>query len=190
LKTKSQPLWSGYRKLSDEALIHRYVHRHEEVAVHCLFDRYGHLVYGVCRRYLDQAGAAKEATRHIFIRLLDDLKKYHIPQFRPWLYRATKNYCLMQLHKSIHGSAPVVNTACEAGFDSDVYGRIEDESSVDMLNKAFLELPEEQRRCIELFYRQKINYAGIALKTGYTPQQVKEFIRNGKNLLSVKWVHR
>lgn len=183
---KPQVQSSEYRKLPDEELIYRFVHRQEQVAITYLYERYAHLVLGVCCKYLNDTEAAKDATQQIFIRLLDDLKKYNIEKFKPWLCQVARNFCLMQLRQSI----PVVNnefiTNMDMEFEEDMHHKLEQEKAFEKLEDALKELNDEQRTCIELFYLKKMTYASISKQTGYTLLQVKSFIQNGKRNLKIK----
>lgn len=177
---------SDYRKLSDEEVIHRYVHRHESAAISCLYERYAHLVLGVCFKYLNDADSAKDATQQIFIKLLDDLKRFEILRFRPWLLQVTRNHCLMHLRKTI----PVTNNTIALGedmeFEEELHPGMEREQLIGNLEAALETLNPEQRTCIELFYLKKMNYAAIAEHTGYTLMGVKSHIQNGKRNLKTK----
>lgn len=188
LKTKHPLLLSDYRKLCDEDVIHRYVHRNEHSAFTCLYERYAHLVLGVCFKYLNNGEAAKDATQQIFIKLLEDLKRFEIVNFKAWLLQVVRNHCLMQLRKSV----PVVNNTIELGehmeFEEELHPVAEREQLLQLLESSLTELNQEQRTCIELFYLQKMNYAMIAEKTGYTMMQVKSHIQNGKRNLKNKLV--
>lgn len=177
-----------YKKLSDEELVFRYAHRGEQIAFTCLFERYGHLVFGVCLKYLKDTEAAKDATQQIFIKLLEDLKRFKIETFKPWLYQVAKNFCFMQLRKV----TPIVNNEIKTNDDADMefeddwHQKIEKEQMLDRLEVAVTELNEEQRVCIDLFYLQKKTYQEIAIQTGYTLLQVKSAIQNGKRNLKIK----
>lgn len=175
-----------YRKLPDEELIFRYVHRNEHMAFTCLFDRYGHLVYGVCLKYLKDPDAAKDAMQQVFIKLLEDLKRFKVESFKPWLYQVAKNHCFMQLRKPV----PVINGKLgdvgDMEFEEDWHHKIEQEQLLEQLEAAIKVLNEEQRACIELFYLQKRTYAEIAVQTGYTVMQVKSAIQNGRRNLKIK----
>ncbi len=175
---------ADYKKLSDEELVFRYAHRQEQTAINALFERYGHLVFGVCIKYLKNEDAAKDATQQIFIKLLEDLLRFNVERFKPWLFKVAKNYCYMQLRKSV----PVVSGAegADMEFEEDWHHKIEQEELLDALDKAITELNEEQRTCIELFYLQRMNYAEIARQKGYTPGQVKSAIQNGRRNLKIK----
>jgi RNA polymerase sigma factor (sigma-70 family) len=188
LKTKLQLPLSDYRKLCDEDVIHRYVHRNEHSAFTCLYERYAHLVLGICFKYLQDGEAAKDATQQIFIKLLEDLKRFEIISFKAWLLQVVRNYCLMQLRKSL----PVVNNTIELGenmeFEEEIHPIAEREHLLQLLETSLTELNDEQKTCIELFYLQKMNYAAIADKTGYTLMQVKSNIQNGKRNLKNKLI--
>jgi RNA polymerase sigma factor (sigma-70 family) len=178
-----------YRKLSDEDVIHRYVHRHEAQAMNCLYERYAHLVLGVCFKYLKDGEQAKDATQQIFIKLLEDLKRFEIVYFKAWLMQVTRNFCLMQLRQSI----PVVNNTIplpdSMEFEDDVHPLVEREILLNELETAVAGLNEEQRTCITLFYLQKMTYTSIAERTGYTMMEVKSNIQNGRRNLKIKLIH-
>lgn len=179
-------MYSDYRKLPDEELIHRYVHKNEHVAMHIVYERYGHLVFGVCLKYLKDTEAAKDATQQIFIKLLEDLRKYEINVFKPWLYKVAANHCLMQLR----AARPVKNNEYadleNMEFEEDWHQKIEEEHLLDALSDAIATLNKEQRTCIEMFYLGKKTYAEIAKATGYTIMQVKSNIQNGRRNLKNK----
>ncbi len=56
-----------------------------------------HLVYGVCLKYLKDREESKDAVMQIFEKLIIEIPKHNIENFRSWLHVVTKNYCLMQL---------------------------------------------------------------------------------------------
>ncbi|WP_276131990.1 RNA polymerase sigma factor [Polluticoccus soli] len=177
---------ADYKKLSDEELVFRYAHRNEPAAVNCLFDRYGHLVFGVCAKYLRNTEAAKDATQQVFIKLLEDLRRFEIQHFKSWLYQVSKNHCLMQLRKPI----PVVNNEIASTENvesySELHHKIEEERLYDKLDAAIAELNTEQKTCVDMFYLQKMTYAEISAKTGYSIMQVKSAIQNGRRNLKIK----
>lgn len=188
MKPKSPLPLSEYRKLSDEDVVHRYVHRHEAQAMNCLYERYAHLVLGVCFKYLKEGESAKDATQQIFIKLLEDLKRFEITHFKAWLMQVTRNYCLMQLRQSI----PVVNNTValpeHMEFEDDSHPLPEHELLLNELEAAVDALNEEQKTCVQLFYLRKLTYVAIAERTGYTMMEVKSHIQNGRRNLKIKLV--
>ncbi len=154
--------------------------------MNCLYERYAHLVLGVCFKYLKDAEAAKDATQQIFIKLLEDLKRFEIVHFKAWLMQVTRNFCLMQLRQSI----PVVNNVVplpdNMEFEEEMHPLPEREVLLDQLEAAVEALNAEQRTCISLFYQHKMTYSSIAVKTGYTVMEVKSHIQNGRRNLKNK----
>ena len=59
------------------------------------------------------------------------------------------------------------------------------EIQLQQLEKALLQLNEEQKKCIELFYLQDKCYQEVAELTGYTMNTVKSAIQNGKRNLKI-----
>lgn len=67
---------------------------------------------------------------------------------------------------------------------------LEREAQFDKLSDAIDELNPEQRLCITAFYLQQKTYKQIASELGYTENQVKSYIQNGKRNLRTqiaKW---
>ena len=62
----------------------------------------------------------------------------------------------------------------------------EKEAQYTSLETAIEELYEDQRKCIELFYLKEKSYNDIVDITGYTMNEVKSFIQNGKRNLKIK----
>lgn len=164
-------------------------------AITVLFNRYYHLVYGICMKYYRNSENAKDSTMMIFEKLMDDIPKHDIQFFKPWLYRVAQNHCLMQLRTKKYNTVSY-DAILEQGIDKAVVGAVEfDESKHPALAKeeiltkmefAITELNEDQRRCIELFYLEKKTYFEIIDLTGFTFMQVKSFIQNGKRNLKNK----
>jgi RNA polymerase sigma-70 factor (ECF subfamily) len=62
----------------------------------------------------------------------------------------------------------------------------EKEIQYTLLEKAIDELNEDQRKCIKLFYLKERSYNEIVDETGYSLNEVKSFIQNGKRNLKIK----
>ena len=62
-------------------------------------------------------------------------------------------------------------------------GEDEKEQMVRYLATGMEALKEEQRVCVELFYIRDMSYQQIAEQTGYSLNEVKSYIQNGKRNL-------
>jgi RNA polymerase sigma-70 factor (ECF subfamily) len=59
------------------------------------------------------------------------------------------------------------------------------EERVANLEMELCNLSHEQRTCVDLFYLKEKSYHEIAIETGYTLNQVKSYIQNGKRNLKI-----
>ncbi len=157
-----------------------------------LYKRYAHLVLGLSIKYLKDKDEAKDAVMHIFEKLMSDLLKHDVQYFKSWLYTFSKNHCLMiirtkqaRLGKEVDMQ---INASSFMETETDLHPNSyeEKEKAYHALEKAIEELNEEQKRCIDLFYLKEKSYQEIAQVTGYTLNEVKSFIQNGKRNLKIK----
>ena len=154
-----------------------------------LYKRHGHLVLGLCLKYLKNRGEAEDAVIQIFSKLLSDLKKYKIEYFKSWLYVYSKNFCLMALRKR----QSKLKKELELRENSHLFMDLSDpehlkekERQMVLLEQAILLLNESQKVCISLFYLENKSYAEITAITGFSSNDVKSYIQNGKRNLKLK----
>ncbi|MCP4520491.1 MAG: sigma-70 family RNA polymerase sigma factor [Cytophagales bacterium] len=175
------------KKLSDLELVEEYKTTADNKYVSELLGRYTTFTIGICMKYLKNEEKSKDATMQIFEKLLQDLMKHSISNFRPWLHQVIRNFCLMELRKEkseqkkanlFVESEPIVHP-----FEDD--NEEEKESHLQQLSYCIKELKKEQKECIELFFLQEKCYQEIAEITEFTLKKVKSYIQNGKRNLKI-----
>ena len=178
-----------YSNYSDDALIGLFIETGDNRLVGIMYQRYGHLVLGLCIKYLKNKDEAQDAVIQIFTALIDDLRKYKIEYFKSWLYVYSKNFCLMELRKR----QSHLKKELELKENSHLFMDMPDpehlkekERQIVLMERAIELLNEDQKRCIELFYLQNKSYNEIIEITGYSGNDVKSFIQNGKRNLKLK----
>ena len=164
--------------LDDADLVQLYRKSGDAGHLGTLFKRYSGAILGVCRGYLKNQAESEDAVMEIFEKLHLDLKRAEIDYFRGWLYTVARNHCLMKLRKAgldveFPEDLPPV-AADDEEFD------LEKEEALQHLERALPHLKEEQRQCIDLFYLQEKSYKQVAIETGFTLNEVKTHIQNGK----------
>ena len=164
--------------LDDADLVQLYRESGDAQHLGALFKRYSASILGVCMKYLKNHAESEDAVMEIFEKLHLDLKRVDIDYFRGWLYTVARNHCLMKLRKvgldvEFPEDLPPV-AAVEDDFD------VEKEASLQELERALPHLKAEQKRCIDLFYLQEKSYKQVAIETGFTLNEVKTHIQNGK----------
>jgi RNA polymerase sigma factor (sigma-70 family) len=176
-------------KLEDEEIIALYKKTEDNMYVGILFERYSHLAFGVCFKYLKSEDDSKDAVLQIFENIIDDLKRFNIKSFGPWLHSVSRNYCLMQLRKKKlvfndeHGFQQAEATLLTIPEEMNFMNESLSESHMKHLDEAIDSLNEDQKKCIRLFYLQEKSYQEVSIDTGYSLNQVKSFIQNGKRNL-------
>ncbi len=175
----------------DAELIKLYQSSHDNAYVGQLFERYIHLVYGVCMKYLKNEEDSKDAVMHIFEKLLVELKTHQVTNFGSWLHVLAKNHCLMWLRSAkVRQEKNIIRYEATDTMENDEQLHLleEDQSLEDdlvLLENGIEKLPPEQKQCIELFYLQQKCYKEIAQLTGYDLNKVKSYIQNGKRNLKI-----
>jgi RNA polymerase sigma factor (sigma-70 family) len=152
-----------------------------------LYKPYMHLVYGVCLKYLKDREESQDAVIQVFEKLIEQVKKHEIDNFKSWLYVLAKNHCLMVLRSSKYKMNQRHQEINDNTMESSLILHHNDESVLEddltKLEKCIDELQNEQKQCVELFYLEKKPYVVIADKTGYELNKVKSYIQNGKRNL-------
>jgi RNA polymerase sigma factor (sigma-70 family) len=178
-----------YKDYSDNELINSYCKTGENFLVGILYERYGHLVLGLCIKYLKNKDEARDAVIQIFTRLIDDLKKHKVEYFKSWLYTYSKNFCLMELRKrqsTLKKELELKENAHLLMDFSDPKHLEEKERQLALMEQALSQLNDGQKTCIDLFYLRNKSYNEIMQITGYSNNDVKSYIQNGKRNLKLK----
>ena len=182
---------------TDESLVAYYQSTRDKQAVGELFKRHSLMCFAVCNKYLQDEDKARDATMAIFEKLFADLETHTVQNFKGWFHTVSKNYCLMQLRKpQLFVRVNDVPEENEDGFmQSGWLAHHDDEDKehkLQELERAMVELNDNQRLCIDLFYLKQKSYKEISEQTGYTDNEVRSHIQNGrrnlKNTLSQRGI--
>ena len=154
-----------------------------------LYSRYMHLVYGVSLKYYGDRDDAQDAVMQIFEKLITDLPRHEVHNFKSWLYVLTKNHCLMEIRSRKSADhrlegLKIEQEFMESGEEVHPLDR-EDNSLEDALKECIEQLKSEQKQCIELFYYQKQCYQEMAEKLNMDEKKVKSYLQNGKRNLKL-----
>ncbi len=175
--------------LDDAGLIQLYKKTGDLKVLGELYDRYLHLIYGVCLKYLRDEEESKDATMQVFEKLIGELREHEVSNFKSWLHTLARNHCLMQLRsrKFKDGkNLERINWGEDMETDIGEHPDYEDrEEDLQRMERGLDHLPPEQRQCLQLFYLDQKSYKEISDLTGYDFKQVKSYIQNGKRNLKI-----
>lgn len=141
-------------------------------------------------KYLKDPDESQDSVMQVFEKLITELKRHEIQNFKAWLHSVTKNHCLMLIRKNKargYGNADVADASLEV-VEMNLLWHPEGVGKEELLQKleaAIPHLKDEQRTCIELFYLRQKSYSDVSSITGYSMLQVKSYIQNGKRNLKI-----
>jgi RNA polymerase sigma-70 factor (ECF subfamily) len=174
---------------TDLEVVERYKRTRDPVHLGVLFERYVHLALAVSLRYLRNREDAEDAVMEVYERLTKALLEHEVTNFPSWLHSVVANHCRMALRR--RKGAPTEVEASEELLDA-VLASVpalqendEVEELMQALPAALARLGEAQRRCLDLFYLQGHSYAEVATRSGYSLNEVKSHIQNGKRNLKI-----
>lgn len=174
--------------LTDQELIKKYRFSHDTEYLDELYVRYMPYVFGVSLKYLKNQKDAEEMTMTVYNKVFSDLKRFEVDHFSNWLYALVKNLCNTEYRKKTASTEESKQLLIEelVQKDGEIYLNADENASpIDSakLRLGIDTLNEAQKKCIEYFYIQNKSYQEVADLTGYSLNQVKTNIQNGKRLL-------
>jgi RNA polymerase sigma factor (sigma-70 family) len=181
VKLKTAAVIAEYKKLSDQELVYRYLHRHEDIAFDFLFERYGHLVLGICMKYYT-APIAKEKAEAFFMQLMEGLNKFHIDEdFKLWLYNYINKQCVSDTQTASFVTKNVINSGGTNFTNTEVTDGV-----LKLIQETLETLNKSERQCIEAFYLKDMTYAQIANEYKISALEVREYIQSGLQTIKSK----
>lgn len=170
----------------DAALIARYKISGDLEVLGQLYNKYMHLVFGVCLNYLKDEEQSKDAVMQIFEELVGKLKVHEVQNFKSWLHVLSRNHCLMAIRKNSKNTTVSLEDTFVENTEF-VHLDMDDtkETKLTVMERCMETLSEEQRLSVDLFYLQEKCYKEVADITGYEMVKVKSYIQNGKRNLKI-----
>jgi len=168
----------------DEAQLDDYRKSGDVAVLGKLFEKYMALIYGVCLKYLKDEEASKDAVMAIFEELIIKVKQHEVKQFRSWVYVLSRNYCLMQLRSEKKMEQVSLDEVME--FTPFLHPDNDNkEEALKALERCMEKLTAGQKQSVDLFYLKEKCYKEIVELTGFSLNDVKSYIQNGKRNLKI-----
>ncbi|HEY1831090.1 MAG TPA: sigma-70 family RNA polymerase sigma factor [Acidimicrobiales bacterium] len=156
--------------------------RYSEVALAEVYRRHGGAVYGLARRVLSNQSEAEDVTQEVFLRLWNQPDRFDPSR------GSLRSFLLVQSHaravdavrshnaRRLRESRDAYRTATS---DYDMDHEVWDLALADQVASALGQLPDEERRAIEMAYYEGHTYVEVAEILGQPEGTVKSRIRNG-----------
>ncbi len=168
-------------ELSDAQLVTS-IARYSEVALAEVYRRHGGAVFGLARRVLQSAAEAEDVTQEVFLRLWNQPDRFDPAR------GSLRSFLLAQAHGRAVDAVRSSNSrrlreAREAARTArsayDMQHEAWDMALADQVSRAMGELPDEERRVIELAYFDGRTYREVARLLDQPEGTVKSRIRTG-----------
>ena len=168
--------------LASDATLVVAVARYRQEALAEAYRRHAGAVYALARRLLNEQSLAEEVVQEVFFRLWDTPEKFDAAR------GSLRSYLLAQCHgRSVdlirseqsrrQREVKEHRQRAEAGYD--IEHEVWDLAVAEHVREALVDLPEEERRAIELAYFQGHTYREVALILDQPEGTVKSRIRSG-----------
>ncbi len=173
--------WQSSSEISDAQLVTS-IARYSEMALAEVYRRHGGAVFGLARRVLNNPAEAEDVTQEVFLRLWNQPDRFDASR------GSLRSYLLTQTHgravdavrslnaRRLRESRDVARTATA---EYDMQHEVWDLAIADQVARALGELPEQERRAIELAYYNGHTYVEVADLLGEPEGTIKSRIRNG-----------
>lgn len=174
-------------KTTDQELLKKYQQTGDIDYIAALYKRYVHLIFSVALKYLKVKEDAEDLSIKVFEVLQQKLPTQDISNIGGWIYTVTRNESLMELRSAKRIKQKEIEFAGSMEYEEFEHHSIEldNEENLKKLEECINSLVKEQKKCIELFYKQQKCYKEVANLTGYELKKVKSYLQNGKRNLII-----
>lgn len=148
-----------------------------------VFDRYSGMAYSVALRVLNDPSQAEDVIQEVFFRIWENPAAFASDRgsLPAWLAVVTRNRAIDALRKR-KPSDPIDQIPIASG--TDIAGQIEQSTMLERVRTVIKDLPEEQRRSLELAFFGGMTHAEIAAQSGEPLGTIKTRIRTA--LISIR----
>jgi RNA polymerase sigma-70 factor (ECF subfamily) len=170
--------------ISDEALLSDLADGADPAALSELYDRYQAVMYGLAMRITNDAALAQDAVQEAFVGVWRNASRYTPGRasVRTWILSITHHRAI-DLVRRRRSTTPLPEadepTTSAALTAPDIWPEVERAVDAAAVRVAIDQLPELQRKAIEMAYFQGLTQVEIASKTGAPLGTVKSRVRLG-----------
>ncbi|MFQ5605981.1 MAG: RNA polymerase sigma factor [bacterium] len=151
-----------------------------------LYAKYKQRIFLSCLKRVNDEEEAKDLTSEAFIKAFDHVDDFkEDAPFFPWLYRIATNLCIDHLRKQSRFRYHLLDES-RVAKNPDEERQVENQKELrSKIPVALRKLKQAQRRCFCLFYINNLSYNEIAEITGYSYNQVRSHIQNGRRRFKI-----
>lgn len=150
-----------------------------------LFRRFSRLVFSIGFRILEDAGEAEEIVQDVFLYLYQKSSRFDQAKgsAKAWIVQVTQSRSIDRKNflcrRHFYVGTDVAELADTLAGTSDVEQQVMSKWNLAQLGLALRDLPDKQRRTLEMFFFDGLELKEIAQKLGESPKNVRHHYYRG-----------
>lgn len=169
--------------MSESELLERYFLKEDIEALGIALQRYTTTLLGIGLKYIKDIHTVQDIVQQVFIKAIEKMPK-QVANLGGWLYMVMRNECLDYLRKT--SITFVEEFADNKDDDESIEEHWKKVRYEDAMMQHLEQLKEEHKVALQLFYFKEMSYQEIVDKMGWSINEVKSYIQNGKRNLKNK----
>lgn len=170
----------------EEQAIELWMLEDTEALIDHLMDEHGQDILQLVFSYVKNKQIAEDLTQEIFIKCYQNLHQYNRKaKLKTWLWRIAANHCKDYL-RSWHAKHIIVSdeqAKTSASLKEEVEKSVIRKDEDEQLAQAVMNLPDNYREVIHLFYFDELAIKEISSLTGLNSNTIKTRLKRAKELL-------
>lgn len=169
-----------YRRLTDDELWARFRDHREEGAFRVFLEKTGGRIYTRCRAVLRVEADAEEAFQEAYGALFKHRSK--LPTYRAavaWLYQTATNAARMQRRRQWRSLLRDRRKAATSPADTEAGENLAQREQREAVAAALAELPQRERRAVELVYLEGMTHSEAADALGWSRGTLGTYVQRG-----------
>jgi RNA polymerase sigma-70 factor (ECF subfamily) len=174
----------------DEELLRQLASGNQEAFSAC-YERYQGPIYRFAWHMSGNPAIAEEVTQEVFLRLIDNPRKYD-PAKGPlanYLFGIARNVMLRQMptHLQVPGQDDLLDEHAGSAAEPDLLAELDRREALECLRKAVLALPEPYREALVLCELEEMSYPSAAAVLGCPPGTVASRLHRARAMLKLRF---
>ncbi len=146
-----------------------------------IYETYKQRLFFHCLKIIRNKEEAKDMTSDAFIKTFENIHTFNPNRpFYPWLCRIATNLCIDQIRKKKVILFKPINERTDSIKTEETTTNMERKELIDEIKRVINKLKKPQKKCFCLFYIHQKSYKQISELTGFSYNQVRSHIQNGR----------
>ncbi len=155
-----------------------------------IYEQYKQRLFFHCLKIIRNQEEAKDMTSDAFIKAFENIHTFNLKKpFYPWLGKIATNVCIDHIRRKKTVVFQPLNEEKDPVKSETALSEMEQKEMIKKIKKVINKLKNPQKRCFCLFYIHHKSYKQISEITGFSYNQVRSHIQNGKRKFKLAMRH-